>query len=215
MAKATLYQKQYGRRLRRASGLRKKADSKTRLYAQRLLTALQEANAAARVLNQLNQTYGVDVSTKTLLTAELTRTLDPTVLSHALSGSSPGEEIVLFSLIADGHGGAELGSDWLLDSLPEPPAATAAPAPVAPAITVTKLQTVRTQASAWSVAVAASAPSGTYHLTNDASPYGYDFQNEHEMVFTLSDVAPGQAVQFTFTDVADPQVTLQRTLVLT
>ncbi|HEX8429300.1 hypothetical protein [Hymenobacter sp.] len=208
MAKATLYQKQYSRRMRRAIMLRKKADSKARLYAQRLLTALQDASLAARVMNQLNQTYNVDVSTKTLLTAELTRNLDLSLLSNALAGSTPGEELVLFNLVPDNGVGSELASNWLLDGLPEPltPVDGGSGPAVTPPLAVTKLKAQLNVLGSYTVVVSATSPMGRYHLTNDLAPYAYDFENGHEMSFTLDDAKQGQTVTFTFTDAAGNQV---------
>jgi hypothetical protein len=182
--------------MKRAISLRKKADSKARLYAQRLFTALQDANLAARAMNQMNQLYNVDVSTKTLLTAELTRNLDLNVLSNALAGSTPGEELVLFNLIPDNGNGSELGSNWLLDGLARPP------------LTITKLEAQRNLVGGWNVLVAAQTLAGVYQLTNDLTPAVYDVEDNQELSFTLSTDGSldGQTVRFVFTDALGNQV---------
>jgi hypothetical protein len=151
------------------------------------------------------------MSTKTLLTAELTRNLDLNVLSNALAGSTPGEEQVLFNLIPDNGVGNELASDWLLDGLPEPATppsgAGGSTGPVAKApLNVTKLQAQQNVLGSYTISVSANSPSGRYHLVNTSSPYGYDFESNHEMSFTLDEAKQGQIVTFTFTDATGNQV---------
>ena len=67
----TAYQTQFKRRMKRAIKLRAKADQKARRYTQLLADAIGAAEDAATQMNELNQTYNVDVSTYTLLTQAL------------------------------------------------------------------------------------------------------------------------------------------------
>ncbi|UYZ58033.1 hypothetical protein [Hymenobacter latericus] len=113
MATLTAYQKQFRQRMKRAISLRAKADRKARSYATRLATALLDAQTAAAMMNALNQTYNVDVSTQTLLVHDLLDVVTPQRLSDTLAASTPGEELVLFNQIPDGNGGQPLPTNPL------------------------------------------------------------------------------------------------------
>ncbi|TGD81693.1 hypothetical protein [Hymenobacter wooponensis] len=113
MATLTAYQKQFRQRMKRAISLRAKADRKARSYATRLATALLDAQMAAAMMNALNQTYNVDVSTQTLLVHDLLDVVTPQRLTDTLTASTPGEELVLFNQIPDGNGGQPLPANPL------------------------------------------------------------------------------------------------------
>ncbi|TGE21545.1 hypothetical protein E5K00_14775 [Hymenobacter aquaticus] len=113
MATLTPYQKQFRQRMKRAMSLRAKADRKARSYATRLATALLDAQTATAMMNALNQTYNVDVSTQTLLVHDLLDMVTPQRLTDALAASTPGEEVVLFNQIPDGNGGQQLPANPL------------------------------------------------------------------------------------------------------
>lgn len=104
----TAYQIQFKRRMKRALGLRSKADRKARRYTQLLADALRLSQDAAAQLNTLNQLYNVDVSTQTLLVHDLLDVLQPDQLTGLLGQSTPGEEVQLFNPIPDGNGGQPL-----------------------------------------------------------------------------------------------------------
>ena len=225
MAKLTAYQKQFKRRMQRTMRLRSAADKKVRSTLLKLQAALLAADNARGRMNRLNQLYDVDVSTETdLVSAARQAALAVTLQTMLMQAPVPGEEVVLFNQAADDNGGAELAPEAIFDepvpvgsptpSTPAEDEGSEAGGDTAPAISVSQLQAIRMNDSTWNIVVQASAPSGTYHLTNDALPYAYDFQNEHEMAFSLSEMTAGQPVQFTFTDSVNSQVTLQRTLVL-
>jgi hypothetical protein len=222
------YQKQADSRTRRALRLRARADAKVRKYAAALVTALTGAADAKARLDRINLLYGVDISTETLLTHNVRTAGLGSQLAAMLAGSGPGEEVQYLNPAIDGNGGVALANEAVFG---EPvPAGSVPPSPPPPhtggtggtggtgrvttAVSVSKLQAVRIDDTTWNVMVQASAPSGTYHLTNDVTPYEYDFQNGHEMSFSFLELPAGTSINFTFTDSVNRQVTLQRTLVL-
>ena len=113
----TAYQQQFKRRMKRAMSLRAKADQKARRYTQLLADAIGAAEDAATQMNALNQLYNVDVSTYTLLTQALHANSGQEVLVDHLAQSTPGEEVVLFNQVPDGHGGQELPANPLFGEL--------------------------------------------------------------------------------------------------
>ncbi|MBW3127271.1 hypothetical protein [Hymenobacter profundi] len=213
----TAYQKQADSRTRTALRLRSRADGKVRKYAAALVAALVSAADAKACLDRVNLLYGVDISPETLLVHDVRTAGLGTQLSNLLAASSPGEEVQLFNPTANGNSGLVLDNELVFGetvlALPSVPVDPVESAPT-PGIRVTTLQALRINDSTWNIVVQASSPSGTYHLANDASPYAYNFENEHEMAFSLDGMTAGQAVQFTFTDSVNNQVTLQRTLTL-
>ena len=68
-------------------------------------------------MNELNQIYGVDVSTYTLLTQALHANSGQEVLEDHLAQSTPGEEAVIFNQIPDGNGGQPLPANPLFGEL--------------------------------------------------------------------------------------------------
>lgn len=182
----TAYQKQADSRTRTALRLRSRADGKVRKYAAALVAALGSAADAKARLDRINLLYGVDISPETLLAHDVRTAGLGTQLSNLLAASSPGEEVQLFNPMANSNGGLVLDNEAVFGEavLVVTPVLLAPveskPTPAAPAINVSQLQAVRINESTWNIVVQASAPSGTYHLTNDALPYAYDFQNEHE-----------------------------------
>ena len=113
----TAYQTQFKRRMKRAIKLRAKADQKARRYTQLLADAIGAAEDAAMQMDALNQIYGVDVSTYTLLTQELHANSGQEVLVDYLAQSTPGEELVIFNQVPDGNGGQELPANPLFGEL--------------------------------------------------------------------------------------------------
>ena len=113
----TAYQTQFKRRMKRAIRLRAKADQKARRYTQLLADAIGAAEDAAMQMNELNQIYGVDVSTYTLLTQALHANSGQEVLEDHLAQSTPGEEAVIFNQIPDGNGGQPLPANLLFGEL--------------------------------------------------------------------------------------------------
>ena len=113
----TAYQTQFKRRMKRAIKLRAKADQKARRYTQLLADAIGAAEDAAMQMDALNQIYGVDVSTYTLLTQALHANSGQEVLVDHLAQSTPGEELVIFNQIPDGNGGQELPTNPLFGEL--------------------------------------------------------------------------------------------------
>lgn len=111
MATLTAYQLQFRQRMKRAISLRAVADRKARAHARLLAAALTDAATAADMMNRLNQTYNVDVSTQTLLVHTLTEKVGGQLLPDALGESQPGEEGVLFNQVPDANGGQFLPAD--------------------------------------------------------------------------------------------------------
>ena len=130
----TAYQTQYKRRMKRAIGLRAKADRKARRYTQLLADAIGAAEDAAMQMNELNQLYNVDVSTYTLLTQALHANSGQEVLVDHLAQSTPGEEVVLFNQVPDGNGGQELPTNPLFGEL-------VAGTPIIPPVLAAKVST--------------------------------------------------------------------------
>ena len=130
----TAYQTQYKRRMKRAIGLRAKADRKARRYTQLLADAIGAAEDAAMQMNELNQLYNVDVSTYTLLTQALHANSGQEVLVDHLAQSTPGEELVLFNQVPDGNGGQELPPNPLFGEL-------VAGTPIIPPVLAAKVST--------------------------------------------------------------------------
>ena len=97
--------------MKRAIRLRADADRKARAYARLLAAALTDAATAASMMNLLNQTYNVDVSTQTLLVKSLTDKVGPQLLTDIMANSQPGEELVIFNQVPDGNGGQLLPND--------------------------------------------------------------------------------------------------------
>ncbi len=113
----TAYQTQFKRRMKHAIKLRAKADQKARRYTQLLADAIGAAEDAAMQMDALNQIYGVDVSTYTLLTQALHADSGQEVLEDHLAQSMPGEEAVIFNQIPDGNGGQPLPANPLFGEL--------------------------------------------------------------------------------------------------
>ena len=113
----TAYQTQFKRRMKRAISLRAKADAKARRYTQLLSDAIGAAEDAAMQMNELNQSYGVDVSTYTLLTQALHANSGQEVLEDHLAQSTPGEEAVIYNQIPDGNGGQPLPANPIFGEL--------------------------------------------------------------------------------------------------
>ena len=113
----TAYQTQFKRRMKRAISLRAKADRKARRYTQLLADAIGAAEDAAMQMDALNQIYGVDVSTYTLLTQELHANSGQEVLVDHLAQSTPGEEAIIYNQIPDGNGGQPLPVNPLFGEL--------------------------------------------------------------------------------------------------
>ncbi|WP_210515018.1 hypothetical protein [Hymenobacter terricola] len=103
--------------MKRAISLRAKADAKARRYTKLLSDAIGSAEDAAMQMNELNQIYGVDVSTYTLLTQALHANSGQEVLEDHLAQSTPGEEAVIFNQIPDGNGGQPLPANPLFGEL--------------------------------------------------------------------------------------------------
>ena len=78
---------------------------------------ISSAEYAAPQMNELNQIYGVDVSTYTLLTQTLHANSGQEVLVDRLAQSTPGEEAVLFNQVPDGNGGQPLPANPLFGEL--------------------------------------------------------------------------------------------------
>ena len=126
----TAYQTQFKQRMKRAIRLRAKADQKARRYTQLLSDAIGAAEDAAMQMDALNQIYGVDVSTYTLLTQALHANSGQEVLEDHLAQSTPGEEAIIFNQIPDANGGQPLPANPLFGELVAgtpiiPPAQTA------------------------------------------------------------------------------------------
>jgi hypothetical protein len=113
----TVYQTQFKWRMKCAISLRAKADRKARSYTKLLSDAIGAAEDAAMQMNELNQIYGVDVSTYTLLTQVLDANSGQEVLKEYLAQSASGEEAVVFNLIPDGNGGQPLPANPLFGEL--------------------------------------------------------------------------------------------------
>ena len=113
----TAYQTQFKRRMKRAISLRAKADRKARRYTQLLADSIGAAEDAAMQMDALNQIYGVDVSTYTLLTQALHANSGQEVLVDHLAQSTPGEEAIIYNQIPDGNGGQELPTNPLFGEL--------------------------------------------------------------------------------------------------
>lgn len=111
MPQLSAYQAQFQQRMKRAIRLRADADRKARAYARLLAAALTDAATAASMMNLLNQTYNVDVSTQTLLVKTLTDKVGPQLLIDITANSQPGEELVIFNQVPDGNGGQPLPND--------------------------------------------------------------------------------------------------------
>ena len=113
----TAYQIQFKRRMKRAISLRAKADRKARRYTQLLADSIGAAEDAAMQMDALNQIYGVDVSTYTLLTQALHANSGQEVLVDHLAQSTPGEEAIIYNQIPDGNGGQPLPINPLFGEL--------------------------------------------------------------------------------------------------
>ena len=113
----TAYQTQFKRRMKRAISLRAKADRKARRYTQLLADSIGAAEDAAMQMDALNQIYGVDVSTYTLLTQALHANSGQEVLVDHLAQSTPGEEAIIYNQIPDGNGGQPLPVNPLFGEL--------------------------------------------------------------------------------------------------
>ena len=113
----TAYQTQFKRRMKRAISLRAKADRKARRYTQLLADSIGAAEDAAMQMDALNQIYGVDVSTYTLLTQALHADSGQEKLLDHLAQSTPGEEAIIYNQIPDGNGGQELPTNPLFGEL--------------------------------------------------------------------------------------------------
>ena len=113
----TAYQTQFKRRMKRAISLRAKADRKARRYTQLLADSIGAAEDAAMQMDALNQIYGVDVSTYTLLTQALHANSGQEVLVDHLAQSTPGEEAIIYNQIPDGNDGQELPTNPLFGEL--------------------------------------------------------------------------------------------------
>ncbi|MFC6223904.1 hypothetical protein ACFP2F_11690 [Hymenobacter artigasi] len=103
--------------MKRAISLRAKADAKARRYTKLLSDSIGAAEDAAMQMDALNQIYGVDVSTYTLLTQELHANSGQEVLEDHLAQSTPGEEAIIFNQIPDGNGGQPLPANPLFGEL--------------------------------------------------------------------------------------------------
>ena len=113
----TAYQTQFKRRMKRAISLRAKADRKARRYTQLLADSIGAAEDAAMQMDALNQIYGVDVSTYTLLTQALHADSGQEKLLDHLAQSTPGEEAIIYNQIPDGNGGQPLPVNSLFGEL--------------------------------------------------------------------------------------------------
>ncbi|NVO29667.1 hypothetical protein [Hymenobacter lapidiphilus] len=222
MPAKTAYQKQADKRTKDAIRLRARFDARARKAATQLTVALAGALDARERTNRINLLYGVDISTETLLVHSLRVAGLGQQLNAFLGESTPGEELQLFNPTPDGNGGAVLPLEELFGETvtgppvvfqPLPPAA-AQPAETGSGIAINQLRAQDVGGGNWNITVQASAPSGGYHLVNDFAPYPYDFRNGDEMSFTFNNASAGQRVQFVFTDSANEQVRVERTLVL-
>ena len=137
MSKRSAYQKQADTRTKTAIKLRARYDGKVRKYAAALLTALAGADNAKDRLDEINELYGVDISTETLLVHDV-RTLGiGRTLTALLAASTPGEEMQLFNPIAgDSDDGLAMYTEALFgevevvstsDAAVKPPKAPKAP----------------------------------------------------------------------------------------
>ncbi|MFD2787365.1 hypothetical protein [Hymenobacter rubripertinctus] len=216
------YQKQADKRTKDAIRLRARFDARARKAAGQLTAALAGAFDARERTNRINLLYGVDLSTETLLVHSLRAAGLAQQLSTFLGESTPGEEVQLFNPTPDGNGGQPLAPEALFgETVPTPPIVILTPPPAAlqPAetgsgIAISQLRAQDVGGGNFTIVVQASAPSGGYHLVNDFAPYAYDFRNGDEMSFTFNNATAGQRVQFVFTDSANEQVRVERTLVL-
>ncbi|HEX8426818.1 hypothetical protein [Hymenobacter sp.] len=214
------YQKQADSRTRTALRLRARADAKVRKYAVALVAALVGAADAKARLDRINLLYGVDISLETLLVHDVRTAGLGEQLTSLLAATGPGEEVQLFNSAVNRNEGALLANEAVFGE----PVAAGSVAPstpttptdggVTPAISVSQLRAIRINDTTWTVQVQASAPSGTYHLTDDNTSYEYDFKNGEELILSFFDLPAGSPITFTFTDSVNRQLTLQRTLVL-
>lgn len=139
MAKKTEYQKQADKRTKNALRLRARFDGRIRKYAQQLVAAVAGAVDARNRLNRINQLYGVDLSTETLL-AHSVRVADFSgQLAVLLEESSPGEEVQLFNPTPDGNGGKMLALEAVFGEIPTPQASPLGPGPLVPAVSALTL----------------------------------------------------------------------------
>lgn len=210
MAKKTEYQKQADQRTKNALRLRARFDGRIRKYAQQLVAAVAGAVDARNRLDRINQLYGVDLSTETLL-AHSVRVADfAGQLNTLLGESAPGEEVQLFNPIPDGNGGAALALEAVFGevqaspSVPvDSPIGPSSGIPVTPALTLTSF-TQSYSAPYDNITLQLASPVAsdtTYDLTFDA-PGSYPYSNlalNNAISLSLSPTTPGQVVKMTAT----------------
>ena len=95
MPTLTAYQVQFRRRLKRAIRLRATVDRKARARTQQLADAIAAGAVAAKVINESNRVYNVDLSTQTILMHSLAENAGQQALLDKLSESTPSEETLL------------------------------------------------------------------------------------------------------------------------
>ncbi|UYZ64852.1 hypothetical protein [Hymenobacter weizhouensis] len=204
MAKRTEYQKQADKRTKDALRLRARFDGRIRKAAQQLITAAAGALDARNRLNRINQLYGVDISTETLL-AHSVRTGDlGGQLATLLGESTPGEEVQLFNPTPDGNGGVVLALEAVFGEVLTPQASPLGPGPLVPAAPALTLTSFTHSYSApydnITLQVASPVPTDMgYDLSFDV-PGSYQYPNlalNNAITLSLSPVMPGQVVTMT------------------
>jgi hypothetical protein len=103
--------------MKKAIRHRSDADRKARAYARLLPAVLTDAATAAGIMDYLNKTYNVDVSTQTLLVHTLTGKIGAPLLTVIMAESQPSEETVLFNQVPDGNGGQPLSTEAIFGEL--------------------------------------------------------------------------------------------------
>ncbi|ALW84322.1 hypothetical protein AUC43_03965 [Hymenobacter sedentarius] len=78
-------------------------------------------------VERINLLYGVNVSMETLLVHDLRTAGLPGLLNTSLAASTPGEEVQLFNVIADGNGGAVPAADALFGEVVDVPPVVVTP----------------------------------------------------------------------------------------
>ncbi|UYZ60192.1 hypothetical protein [Hymenobacter latericus] len=182
----TAYQKQADTRTRKALSLRAKYDARIRKYAQALITAIGGAMDAKSRLDRINQLYGVDLSTETLL-AHSVRVGDfGPQLGTLLNESTPGEEVQLFNPTPNGNGGVALAPELLFgESLPPiglPPVLDATPTKPAPSFTNTLSATANSAAGVTLAAQAGDTLAFTALADGGAAPVSMDLYRNGQQV---------------------------------
>lgn len=118
MPTKSAYQRQADSRTKNALKLRARYDAKARKAATLLVAALAGADQAKARIDRLNEVYGVDISTQTLLVHDLKTAGIDAALSTAMAASTPGEEVQLFNATVDGNGGRTYKTEGVFGEIP-------------------------------------------------------------------------------------------------